>query len=74
MISIKTRSGKEVYKGDWVKGLFDRCYAYVKRTQAPLIVYLPSGTEFLTMDVDSTYFEKEKESPIESMAKTEAAP
>ena len=62
MVSIKTESGKEVYKGDWEKGLFDRCYAYVEKTQAPLIVYTESGTRLWTMDTDSPYFKKGKAS------------
>ena len=59
MLSIRTVTGKEVYSGHWEKGLFDRCYAYVAKTQAPLIVYLPNGTQLFTMDTDSPYFEKE---------------
>ena len=61
MVRITTLTGKEVYKGDWEKGLFDRCYAYVAKTQAPLIAYTENGTRLFTMDTDSPYFEKEKE-------------
>ena len=61
MVHIKTESGKEVYCGDWEKGLFDRCYAYVEKTQAPLIAYTPEGVRLFTMDTDSPYFDQKRE-------------